>query len=86
MHEGALVLQVNVRPDPSGVFYANSPDLVGLHVCGHSLEQVHALVVKAIKAIFKHSRKQDVQVFPIAENDSFSPKVDADKFIVHRAA
>jgi hypothetical protein len=87
MSEGALILHVNVRPDPSGVLYANSPDLVGLHVCGQTIEQVQERVVKAIKAIFRHSQRQNVEVFPVAESlESFAPKHDADKFIVHRKA
>lgn len=84
--QGAKIIHVNVRPDPSGVLYANSPDLRGLHVCADTFEKLQERVVKVIKAIFLYGHKQSVEVFPEADNlDDFQAKRSPDKFIVHRA-
>lgn len=85
-HEGAAIIRVNVRQE-SGFLYANSVDLLGLHVCGNSFEQVCERVVKTIKAIFRHGRGIEVEVLPAsADVESFPlPKPNCERFVVHRA-
>jgi len=79
----AAVLKVAVRED-SGVYYANSADLIGLHVCGTNLEQTCLRVVKAVKAIFKHSRGMDVEVIPATDMQTFPEiKTPCEQFVVH---
>jgi len=86
-HEGALVLKVSVRQE-GPVFYANSADLIGLHVCGDTLDIVCERVVKSVKAIFKHARGVDVEVLPTAQDFASFPsaKPTCEQFVVHRAA
>ena len=83
--DAALVIKVAIRED-SGVYYANSIDLIGLHVCGTNLEQTCVRVIKAIKALFKHSRGMDVEVMPVTDTEAFpQTKLPVDTFVVHRA-
>ena len=61
--DSALIIRVNLRKE-SGMFYADSSDLLGLHVCGTTPEKTCQTVIKAVKALFKHNRNMDVDVVP----------------------
>lgn len=88
--DAAVLIRVNVREEPD-YFYAASPDLPGLHVCGGTREQLCDSLIRALKALFKHNRNLDVQVLPVVppESDDF-PLMPAacfgDQFVVHRLA
>ena len=62
-----MVIRITVR-DEGGYFYAASPDLPGLHVCGETEEQVCQSALASVKALFKHNRKLDVRVVPLASD------------------
>jgi hypothetical protein len=81
----AIIVRVTMRESPE-FWYATSPDLPGLHVCGETHEQVCGAIVKGVKALFKHNRKMDVEVLPITSSDDF-PKISGpvQEFAVHRA-
>ena len=85
-HDAAVVINVTIREE-SGVYYANSADLIGLHVCGNDVEQTCQRVLKSIKAIFKHSRNIDVEVMPATDMETYpAVKVPCGQFVVHRLA
>lgn len=71
--DAVTIIQVNVREE-MGMCYADSPDLLGLHICGKTREQTLETVMKAVKALFKHNRKVDVTVKPVTDAASF-PKI-----------
>ena len=87
MTHSALIIRVNVKEEP-GFFYADSPDLPGLHVCGKTEEQTCTTVIKAIKALFKHNRKMDVEVVPATKNEESFPNLTwpCEQFVVQRLA
>ena len=83
--DAALILRVNLRRE-SGMFYADSPDLLGLHICGPTAEQTCQTVIKAVKALFKHNRKMDVEVVPATTDKESFPRITGlcEQFIVQR--
>ena len=83
----ALIIRVKVTND-SGVFYAESPDLLGLHICGRSYEQTCQTVIKAVKALFRHNRNMDVEVVPATNNVESFPMFtgECEQYVVQRAA
>ena len=81
---GALLIKLNIRED-GDFFYASSPDLLGLHVCGSSVQKTCDLVEKAIKAIFKHSRGIDVSVLPVTTDKEFpSMKMNCEQLVIQQ--
>jgi hypothetical protein len=72
--DAALIIRVNLRKD-AGYFYADSPDLLGLHICGKTAEQTCETVMKAVKALFKHNRGMDVEVLPATTSDQNFPRI-----------
>jgi hypothetical protein len=85
-HDSALIIRVKVTED-SGIYYADSPDLLGLHICGHSYEQTCKTVIKAVKALFKHNRKMDVEVIPATNDVKNFPRItgECEQYVVQRA-
>lgn len=85
--DAALIIKVNVTHE-HGLFYAESPDLLGLHICGETPEQLCATVVKAVKALFKYNRQMDVDVIPATSKGSDFPGalLDCDHLVVQLAA
>lgn len=81
--QGALIIRVNVKEE-AGYWYANSPDLLGLHICGRSAEQACSSALKAVKALFKHNRGLDVDVMPATEEQDSFPRLKGpvDRFVV----
>lgn len=86
-HDAALIIRVNLRED-SGYYYADSPDLLGLHICGKTPEQTCETMMKAVKALFKYNRKMDVEVVPATTNEESFPRLTGvcDQFVVQRLA
>lgn len=84
--ESALILAIRVQK-LDDYFYAASPDVPGLHVCGTTAEATLASAKVAIKALFKQNRGLDVTVMPASADASSFPKMSgpADMFIVQRA-
>ncbi len=83
--ESALILAIRVQK-LDDLFYAASPDVPGLHVCGSTVEATLASAKVAIRELFKQNRGLDVIVTPAsADADSF-PRMSGptDKFIVQR--
>ena len=56
-----LLLKVGVREE-SGLFFASSPHLLGLHLCSPSKEQLCDSLIRAVQMLFKQNRKMDVTV------------------------
>lgn len=83
--DAALIVRVNLRRE-AGMFYADSPDLLGLHICGQTAEQTCLTVMKAVKALFKHNRGMDVEVIPATTNNEDFPRLTGlcNQFVVHR--
>jgi predicted RNase H-like HicB family nuclease len=80
----AYLLRVNMRTE-SGIWHASSNDLPGLHVCGDSIEKTCERVIKAIKAIFKHSKKLDVEVVPASDMNAFPEvKMPCEQFVIQQ--
>lgn len=87
MTDLAHVVKIAIHGDSGQGYYAHSADIPGLHVCGESLELTCGRIVKAIKAIFKHSRGMDVDVRPATLGlDDGAPQEKCDHFVVQRLA
>ena len=56
-----LLLKVDIREE-SGLFFASSPHLLGLHLCGPSKEQICDSLLRAVQLLFKQNRQMDVTV------------------------
>ncbi len=86
-HDSVLLVRVNLS-EQSGLFFASSPDVAGLNICGKTMEQTCASAVKAIKMLFKHNRGLDVQVMPATEDDDNFPVITGkcEQFAVQRLA
>ena len=84
--ESALIVAIRVQ-ELEGFFYAASPDVPGLHVCGETAEQTLASARLAVQKLFKQNRDLDVFVMPASEDADSFPRVvgPVDKFIVQRA-
>ena len=81
-----LVIKVDIRED-AGIYYASSPDLMGLHLRGPSKEKICESVVKTVKALFKHNRQMDVDVtLASADIENFPSNNGACDMLVVRAA
>ena len=82
--EVAAIVAINVQ-EVDGYFYAASPDVPGLHVCGQTLEEMMDSAMLAVKELFKVNRKMDVRVAPVADMASF-PDVTGpvDRLVVQR--
>lgn len=79
-----LVIKVDIRED-AGMYYASSPDLMGLHLRGSSKEKICESVVRTVKALFKHNRQMDVDVtLASADIDNFPNKEAACDMLVVR--
>jgi hypothetical protein len=72
--DAAWIIRVNLRRE-SGMFYAESPDLIGLHICGKTQEQTCDTVIKAVKALIKHNRNLDVEVLPATHSEDNFPRI-----------
>jgi len=85
--DSALIIRVNIQ-ESHGIFYADSPDLLGLHICGDTQEKTCSTVIRAVKALFKHNRQMDVEVIPATEDQNSFPRMTGpcQQFVVHRAA
>ena len=85
--DSALIIRVSIQEEP-GFFYADSPDLPGLHVCGKTQEQTCTTVIKAIKALFKHNRNMNVIVIPATQDEDNFPQLSGlcEQFVVQRLA
>lgn len=85
-NDSALIIQVNMKEE-MGYCYADSPDLVGLHICGKTPEQTLSAVITAVKALFKHNRKMNVEVVPATTDNESFPRLSGPvrKFVVQRA-
>lgn len=69
--DSVFVLKIDVQAR-DGYFYAASPDLPGLHVCGDTADSVRASALLAVKTLLKRNRNLDVEVRPVAPNlDAF---------------
>lgn len=55
-----------------GIFYVNSNDIPGLHLCGRDLESLAIDTLEAIKVLYKKNKGLDVIVKPAADPDSFA--------------
>jgi len=73
-HDAAWIIRVNLRRE-ADMFYADSPDLMGLHICGKTAEQTCETVMKAVKALFKHNRNMDVEVLPATTSGENFPRI-----------
>lgn len=71
--DSAFIIRVNLRRE-SDMFYADSPDLLGLHICGPTAEQTCQSVMKAVKALFKHNRGMDVEVLVATNSEQNFPR------------
>lgn len=71
--ETVFIVKINVQ-QRSGYFYAASPDLPGLHVCGESDDALRKSVVLAIKTLFKRNSRIDVDVKPVAASLEMFPR------------
>jgi hypothetical protein len=65
--EAAMLVRITVRNE-GGYFYAASPDLPGLHVCGETEEQVCESALTSVKVLFKRNRRLDVHVAPLTDD------------------
>ena len=85
-HDAALIINVDIREE-SGVYFADSRDLPGLHICGRTAQQTCATVIKAVKALFKHNRNMDVEVVPATDDSESFPEIQGlcERFVVQRA-
>ena len=85
--DAALIIRVNLKNEAS-MFYADSPDLLGLHICGPTAEQTCETVIKAVKALFKHNRGLNVNVIPVTTDTASFPKLagPCGQFVVQRMA
>ena len=84
-HDSALIIRIDFRQEAE-YFYAESPDLLGLHICGISAEQTCLTMIKAVKALFKHNRNMDVEVLPATTDGERFPELTGpcEQFVVHR--
>jgi hypothetical protein len=84
-NEAAVILRINIQ-QTSGVFYAASPDLPGMHVCSETEDGLRESVSKAVKRLFKLNRGMDVMVAPVANGMEKPQHIRGDKFVVQRLA
>jgi len=70
--DSVFVLKIDIQAR-EGYFYAVSPDLPGLHVCGETADTVRSSVLIAVKTLFKRNKKLDVVVRPVAPNIDVFP-------------
>lgn len=84
--EASLVVRIELR-NRGSYFSAKSPNLPGLHVCGETVEAVRESAITAIKYLFKHNKKMDVEVLPVAADYESFPELSRtlDKLIVQQA-
>ena len=84
--ESALIVAIRVQ-QLDDYFYAASPDVPGLHVCGLTVEQALESARSTVKALFKQNRGLDVDVKPASSDADSFPRVTGpvDKFVVQRA-
>ena len=84
--ESALILSIRVQK-LDDYFYAASPDVPGLHVCGSTVEQALESARHAVKALFKQNRGIDVEVKPASSDADRFPRITGavDLFVVQRA-
>ena len=65
-------LQVNRQGD---TFYVTSPNLPGLNVCGQGVEATYQSVVKVVKALYRHNKGFEVEVWPATTDDKDFPEM-----------
>ena len=85
--ESALIVAIRVQK-LDGYFYAASPDVPGLHVCGESVEQTLVSAQRAVKALFKTNRRLEVTVMQASEDVESFPRMTGpvDRFVVQQAS
>ena len=85
--EAALIVSIRVQRQ-DGYFYAASPEVPGLHVCGVSLDQTLVSAQRAVKALFKTNRNLDVIVTQASDDIANFPHMTGtvDRFVIQRAS
>lgn len=85
MPEAALVVQINIR-DEGDHFYAASPDVPGLHVCGLDLPETKKRAAAALQRLFKLNRGLDVVVSQLSDDVEGYPETFSTdgRFVVQR--
>lgn len=83
----AMIVSLQVRRQGE-MFFVTSPNLVGLNVCGKSVEETYQSVVKVVKALFWHNRGFEVEVWPATTDGKEFPEMMhlCDQIVVQRKA
>lgn len=68
-----MVVRLEVNQQ-GNTFYVTSPNLPGLNVCGEGVEATYQSVVKVVKALYRHNKGFEVEVWPATTNDKEFPK------------
>ena len=82
-NDTVLIVPINVQR-LDACYYAASPELPGLHVCGETLDAMMASTLLAVKELFRVNRGLDVRVFPASGDAGAFPRLagTADRLVV----
>ena len=74
IEEAAAIVSIDVQ-EVDGFFYAASPDVPGLHVCGETVGEMMDSAILAVKELFRVNRHMDVKVMPVSADMASFPHV-----------
>jgi predicted RNase H-like HicB family nuclease len=66
------IIRISIRQGESGLLFAESPDLKGLLVAGHSRAELDEEIPECIKAMLA-ALDMDVEVLPVESKDADRP-------------
>jgi len=64
------LIQIKIQQE-NGFYYITSDDVPGLHLWGDNIEVLFSDIIPAIKALYKHNKGIEVELFPAEDPDVF---------------